>query len=91
MLETWERPERLPGPATSYMSVEFIHTNVLVYAHDANAGLKRLNSIELVRRLAKDNSGALSIQVLSEFYAASTRKLAMTSEEAEEIVADFGA
>ena len=73
------------------MSVEFVDTNVLVYAHDAKAGQKRVNSIELVRRLAKDNSGALSIQVLSEFYAASTRKLAMTSAEAEEIVLDFGA
>ena len=40
---------------------------------------------------AKDNSGALSIQVLSEFYGAATRKLAMTSEEAEEIIVDFGA
>jgi predicted nucleic acid-binding protein len=73
------------------MNVEFIDTNVLIYAHDAKAGRKRINSIELVRRLAKDNAGALSVQVLSEFYAASTRKLAMTSEKAEEIVADFGA
>ena len=29
--------------------------------------------------------------MLSEFYGAATRKLAMTSEEAEEIVADFTA
>jgi len=91
MLVTWVRAERSHGHATNYMNVEFIDTNVLVYAHDAKAGMKRVNSIELVRRLAKDNAGALSIQVLSEFYAASTRKLAMTSEEASEIVSDFGA
>ena len=64
------------------MSVEFVDTNVLIYGHDGKAGLKRAKSIELVRELAKANSGALSIQVLSEFYAAAT-KMKIDKVEAE--------
>jgi predicted nucleic acid-binding protein len=33
--------------------------------------------------------GAISIQVLSEFYAAATKKLTMPSQEAEEVLADL--
>jgi predicted nucleic acid-binding protein len=43
-----------------------------------------------VSRLANDDSGAISLQVLTEFYAAATRKLRMASEKAEEIIGDFG-
>jgi predicted nucleic acid-binding protein len=73
------------------MSVEFVDTNILIYGHQALAGSKHITSVELVKRLAKEKTGALSIQVLIEFYSAVTRKLTMTSEQAEEIVADFGA
>lgn len=72
------------------MSVEFVDTNVLIYGHDSSTGAKHIQSIDLVRRLANDDSGALSIQVLTEFYAAATKKLAMTSQQAEEVIADFG-
>ena len=73
------------------MNVEFVDTNVLVYAHDRKADRKRMRSSELLKRLAANNSGAVSIQVLTEFYVVATRKLRITSEEAEEIVQDFGA
>ena len=72
------------------MSVEFVDTNVLIYAHDAKAGRKHDKSVELVARLANDDSGALSLQVLTEFYAAATRKLSMTSKQAEDVIVDFG-
>jgi predicted nucleic acid-binding protein len=72
------------------MSVEFVDTNVLVYAHDGGAGAKHDRSVELLRRLAEDGNGALSIQVLSEFYVTATKKLGMTSQEAEEVFADLG-
>jgi predicted nucleic acid-binding protein len=72
------------------MSVEFVDTNILIYAHDATAGRKHDKSVELVSRLANDDSGAISLQVLTEFYAAATRKLRMASEKAEEIIGDFG-
>jgi predicted nucleic acid-binding protein len=72
------------------MNVEFLDTNILLYAHDASAGAKQDRSIELVTRLAANRSGAISVQVLAEFYSAATKKLRMKSEEAEEIIRDFG-
>ncbi|MGH9653876.1 MAG: PIN domain-containing protein [Bryobacteraceae bacterium] len=72
------------------MSAEFLDTNVLLYAHDAGAGAKQGRSIELVAHLGANRSGAVSVQVLAEFYSAATKKLRMRSEEAEEILSDFG-
>src|SRR5437763_17088301 len=72
------------------MSVEFVDTNVLIYAHDRSARLKNAKSVNLLARLSDEESGALSTQVLSEFYSISTRKLRFSSEEAEEMVFDFG-
>ncbi len=72
------------------MSVEFVDTNVLVYAHDGGAGKKHRKSVELLARLFEDTSGALSVQILSEFYNAATKKLAMKSAEAEAAISDLG-
>jgi predicted nucleic acid-binding protein len=72
------------------MSVEFVDTNVLVYAHDPDMGLKQDRAIELMARLAENSTGAVSTQVLVEFYSAATRKLRMSSEEAEAVIRDFG-
>jgi len=72
------------------MSLEFVDTNVLIYANDGGAGAKHRRAVELLTRLFEDANGALSIQVLSEFYAAATRKLLMSSQEAEEIIRDLG-
>ena len=72
------------------MSVEFVDTNVLVYAHDGGAGKKHERSVQLLSRLFDSGAGALSIQVLTEFYAAATKKLLMTSQEAEEVLVDLG-
>jgi len=71
------------------MSVEFVDTNVLIYAHDGGAGAKHARSVELLERLVSEGSGGLSIQVLQEFYFAATRKLGMTSDGAEEVLADL--
>ena len=72
------------------MSVEFVDTNVLIYAHDGGAGVKHDKAVDLLTRLFEEASGALSVQVLSEFYAAATKKLAMRSEEAEDVIRDLG-
>ncbi len=40
--------------------------------------------------MCEDASGGLSIQVLSEFYNAATKKLSMKSAEAEAAIADVG-
>ena len=73
------------------MSVEFVDTNILVYAHDRGARPKHGQAVVLLARLFEDARGAVSIQVLSEFYSAATKKLAMKSDEAEEVIADLGA
>jgi predicted nucleic acid-binding protein len=68
---------------------EFVDTNIVVYAHDKNAIQKHYNSVELLSRLAADGSGAVSIQVLMEFYNTALRKLGIKSESAEAILDDF--
>ena len=72
------------------MSVEFIDTNILVYAHDGSAGTKHADAVSLLERLFEEGSGAISVQVLTEFYAVATRKLRMSSEEAEAVLEDLG-
>jgi predicted nucleic acid-binding protein len=72
------------------MSVEFVDTNILIYAHDGGAGAKHEAAVQLLTRLFEESSGALSVQVLSEFYAAATKKLDMKNQEAEEVIRDLG-
>ena len=72
------------------MNVEFIDTNILIYAHNAKSGAKHNRSVELISQLTNDDHGALSLQVLYEFYATATRKLGMVSEQAEAVILDFG-
>lgn len=55
---------------------EFLDTNVLVYAHDLDAGAKRVAAIQLVERTIEEGTAALSTQVLSEFFVTVTRKRA---------------
>jgi len=72
------------------MSAEFIDTNVLIYAHDGGAGRKHTQAVELLTRLFDEAAGGLSVQVLSEFYSAATRKLGIKSKDAEEVIRDLG-
>lgn len=53
----------------------FVDTNVLLYAHDRTAGGKHQVARDLVAGLWGSRSGALSTQVLLEFYVNATRKL----------------
>ena len=53
----------------------FVDTNVLVYAHDADAGKKHLTARDLVSQLWESRAGVLSTQVLQEFIVAVTRKV----------------
>ena len=73
--------------------VVFVDTNILVYAHDADAGVKRERAIEELRGLWEKGSGRLSVQVLQEFYVSVTRKLAtrVARSTAREIVDTYGA
>lgn len=73
------------------MSGEFVDTNVFVYAHDTSAGEKRRVAAELVTRLANEQRGLVSVQVLMELYVSMTRKLGrpLSPELAAEIVVDL--
>ena len=53
----------------------FVDTNVLVYAHDADAGKKHSFAKELLSQLWETRTGILSTQVLQEFIVAVTRKV----------------
>jgi predicted nucleic acid-binding protein len=53
----------------------FVDTNVLIYAHDIDAGRKHDIAKTLLRELWADRTGILSTQVLQEFYVNATRKI----------------
>lgn len=71
----------------------FVDTNVLIYAHDADAGPKRAIAAERLRLLWQDRNGALSTQVLQEFYTNVTRKIAhpLPRPQARQVVATYSA
>ena len=56
----------------------FVDTNILVYAHDLDAGNKHDQAAEIVSQLWESRNGALSTQVLQEFYVTLTRKVSST-------------
>jgi predicted nucleic acid-binding protein len=68
--------------------LEFVDTNILVYAYDRSAGKKHLLASNLIQKLWQSRQGCLSIQVLQEFYVTVTRKVAqpLTPQEASEII-----
>lgn len=78
-----------PGPVTIFMTVEFVDTNILIYAEDSGMGAKHRMAVDLLSRLASQDIGAISTQVLAEYYSAATRKLRMSSDEAEETIRDL--
>ena len=53
----------------------FVDTNILVYAHDLDAGVKHDQAREMVTQLWESRNGVLSTQVLQEFYVTLTRKV----------------
>lgn len=53
----------------------FVDTNILVYAHDVDAGKKHIASAEIVTGLWESRAGIISTQVLQELYVTLTRKV----------------
>ena len=66
----------------------FVDTNVLVYAHDATETVKQPMARAVLDGLWAERSGALSTQILQEFYNVATRRLTppMARAEARDIV-----
>jgi len=70
-------------------TLEFVDTNVLIYAHDLSAGKKFIQARGLITDLWGSRQGCVSIQMLQEFFVTITQKVAwlMVSEIASEIIA----
>jgi predicted nucleic acid-binding protein len=66
----------------------FVDTNVLIYAHDVDAGRKHEIARNLLRTLWGERAGILSTQVLQEFYVNATRRIRrpLTKPEARSVV-----
>lgn len=54
----------------------FVDTNILIYAHDVDSGGKHELAKQILQELWKTRAGALSAQVLQEFYVNVRRKIA---------------
>lgn len=61
----------------------FVDTNILLYAHDLDAGARHQRAATLVRQLWESGGAVISIQVLQEFYVNVTRKIANPLPPAE--------
>lgn len=73
-------------------AVEFVDTNVLVYAFDEREPAKHKAAVELLQSLWRERKGAISTQVLQEFYVNITsRKLPAhaSPEQARARMEDF--
>ena len=53
----------------------FVDTNVLIYAHDVDAGERHAAAARLVAELWETRRAVISTQVLQEFYVNATRKI----------------
>jgi predicted nucleic acid-binding protein len=72
-------------------TLQFVDTNVLIYAHDQSAGARHKQAKKLLSELWENRKGCLSVQVLQEFYVNVTQKgpKPLTTEVAGQIIADL--
>jgi len=66
-----------------------LDTNILIYSVDADAGDRQTRARELVQQTARNHDSFLTLQTLSEFFSAVTRKEKLSPSEAAEQVADY--
>jgi len=71
--------------------LQFVDTNILIYAHDRSAGVKHLQAKTLLQELWNTHTGCLSVQVMQEFYVNVTRTVArpLSPAAAAQIIADL--
>jgi predicted nucleic acid-binding protein len=69
----------------------FVDTNVLLYAQDRRDDRRRGIAQDVLGELWASGTGALSTQVLEEFYDAGTRKLKLQPASARRVVALYAA
>lgn len=71
----------------------FVDTNILIYAHDLDAGPRHEVARAVVEDLWQRGTGVLSLQVLQEFYVIVTRKIPkpLTRPQARRLVETYAA
>ncbi len=69
----------------------FVDTNILIYAYDRGAGPKHNLALNLVETLWREGTGALSTQVLQEFYVNVRRKAQkpISARKAKDLITDY--
>lgn len=69
----------------------FVDSNILIYSFDVDAGYRHELAKATLKQLWRDKSGAVSMQVLQEFYWNVTRKIAtpLPKETARKIVRQY--
>jgi predicted nucleic acid-binding protein len=60
---------------TSVSTVVLVDTNVLVYAYDPTDGAKRQRATLVLDQLGRQRRGAISTQIMGEFFVTATRKI----------------
>jgi predicted nucleic acid-binding protein len=77
----------MPGTAR----LEFVDTNVLLYAFDTTESDKHRTARSLLERLWQTRTGCLSVQVMQEFFVNATRKLRtpLNPGEARAVLEDY--
>ena len=66
-----------------------LDTNILIHAIDKDAGYKQITAIQLIKNFALECDCVLTLQSLSEFYYATTRKGIVTHSQAEAQIKDW--
>ncbi len=77
----------------NFMSARtFVDTNVLIYAHNLDAGTKHEIAKTVLHELWRERVGILSVQVLQEFYVNVTRKMPtpLSKNSARIVVDSYG-
>jgi predicted nucleic acid-binding protein len=71
----------------------FIDTNILIYAHDRDAGAKQVKAAKVLEDLWERQAGVLSVQVLQEFYVNVTRKIPkpLSRAQARDVIQSYAA
>lgn len=85
MVRAWETG------TTCTIAMRFVDTNILIYAHDRDAGEKRRLAVGLLTELWASGEGCLSTQVLQEFLVNVTRKIPtpLAMSDARELIRTY--
>jgi len=69
----------------------FVDSNILIYAHDLDAGVRQQRAADCLKQLWEARNGRLSTQVLQEFYVNVTQKikLPLSRSAAREVVRNY--